>query len=224
MKLRFGLSALTLGALFALSVSTAHAQYKRFYVKGDVGGNWTHDIDLKEFFGESLTPGSKVKLNRGGRFGIAGGYHVTDWFSTELETGVFANSIDTITDASRVDAVFSNVPLLGNVRFECPRFDRVTPYFGGGAGASFPVIDVDRIEIGSTSMEGSDADAVFAYQAFAGLRFRLNEHMGLSVEYHYFHADGAEWKAEFISGTGSDRLRFGASETHAISIAFDYRF
>src|ERR1041385_4744103 len=173
------------GALGLFAALPAHAQLSRLYVKADLGGNLTMDTEIKEFFGEPLTPGGKVKFDPGPRFGIAAGYHVTDWFAPEVETGVFANSIRSITDASRVDAVFSNVPLLGNLRFECPFWDMVKPYFGGGAGASFPVIDSDRIIIGTTRMRGSDADAVFAYQAFGGLRFKLNEQMGLSIEYRY---------------------------------------
>jgi opacity protein-like surface antigen len=225
MKINPGLwKSLAVCAGLALAGSLGAQESGRLYIKADVGGQWTHDLDLKEFFGEPLAPGSKVKLDPGGRFGFAFGYYVTRWFAAEVETGVMANEIDKITDASRVDASFSNVPLLFNARFQCPHTERIVPYIGGGVGASFPVIDADHIEIGQTSMHGSDSDAVFAYQAFAGLRFKLNYRMGLSVEYHYFHADGAEWKAEFSNGTGSDRLRFGASETHAISIAFDFHF
>ena len=73
-------------------------------------------------------------------------------------------------------------------------------------------------------MHGSDAAAVFAYQGFAGLRFKLNDQMGLSLEYHYFHADGAEWSAESNHGASSDKLRFAGTETHSLSVAFDWRF
>jgi opacity protein-like surface antigen len=212
------------GGLVLLAPSGAQAQLDRLYIKGDIGGNWTHDTELKEFFGEPLAPRSKVRFDPGARFGITAGYRLTDWFAPEIETGVVANSIDSITDATRVDAVFSNVPLLVNARFTCPGCDRIRPYIGGGAGGSFPVIASDRIRIGGTSMHGTDSDAVFAYQAFAGLRFKLNEQMGLSLEYHYLHADGAEWKAEFSAGTGSDRMRFGGTETHSISVAFDFHF
>jgi len=214
---------LIFGATVAATM-TAPGQEGRFYIRGDLGGNLTRDTSLREFFGEPLAPGSKVKFDPGVRFGVAAGFRVTEWFSAEVETGVMANSIDTITDATRVDAVFSNVPLLVNARLQCPRCKRLTPYIGGGAGGSFPVIDANHIEIGNTFMDGSDSSAVFAYQGFAGLRYKLNDQMGLSLEYHYFHADGAEWQAEFIHGGGSDKMRFGATETHALSIAFDWSF
>jgi opacity protein-like surface antigen len=216
------LSSLALGLALSFPMAV-QAQMGNWYLKADAGGNITPSTDLKEFFGEPLAPGSEVEFDPGVRFGVGAGYHVTPWFATEVETGIFANEIKSVTDATRLDAVFSNVPLLGNLRFQCPRWERFQPYFGGGAGVSFPVIDADRIEIGGTSMHGSESDAVFAYQAFGGLRFKLNDQMGLSLEYRYFHADGAEWSDEFEE-IGSDRLRFGATETHSISIVFDFRF
>ena len=197
---------------------------KRWYVKVDAGGNYTANTDLKKFFGESLADGSEVKFDAGIRLGVGGGYHITDWFSVEGETGLFENEIHSITDAHIHDAFFGNVPLLANLRFECPRDWFVKPYFGGGAGVAFSFIDADFIEIGSTSMDGSDSSAVFAYQAFGGLRFRLNERMGLSLEYRYFATEDPEWEAEFNHGASSDKLRFGGASTHALSVMFDYKF
>src|SRR4051794_21868980 len=79
----------------------ASAQMSKFYVTADAGGNLTPDITLKEFFGEPLAPNSKVKFDPGVRFGVGAGYRVTDWLGTELQSGIMANSIKSITDASR---------------------------------------------------------------------------------------------------------------------------
>ncbi len=202
-----------------LSAVPAQGQQGRFYVRGDLGGNLTQDTDLKEFFGP-VAPGSKIKFDPGVRFGVAAGFHVTDWFSAEGETGILANSIDSITGASRVDATFSNVPFLVNARFQCPRPCRLTPYVGGGLGVSAAILDADRITLGGTSIRGSDSDGVFAYQGFAGLRCKLNYNMGLSLEYRYFGADSPRWEGDFRLGN----IHFGRTETHSLSIAFDYSF
>src|SRR5436309_468371 len=102
-------------AITLLMTLAARGQNMGFYLKGDLGGNLTQDTELREFFGP-VTPGSKVKFDPGVRFGVAAGYHVTDWFAAEGEFGVMANNIRSITDATRVhDAVFSNVPFLVNV-------------------------------------------------------------------------------------------------------------
>lgn len=209
-----------LGATVALlSLIAARAQDTRWYVKADAGGALTCNTELKEFFG-TATPGSKVKFDPGVRFSYGGGYWLTDWFAAEAETGVIANMIHSITGATRDDAVFSNVPFLINARFQCPSTNCIVPYFGGGVGGAASIINIDRIDIGGTAVHGSQADAVFAYQAFGGLRYRINEHINVGLEYHYFATTAPGWDARNISGS----MRFGNIDTHTITAAFSYRF
>jgi OOP family OmpA-OmpF porin len=210
------------GALF-LCAQAVSAQESKFYIRSDAGGAVTLDTQLKEFFGP-VAPGTKVSFDPGVRFGVAGGYDVTDWFAAEAQVGVFANDIKSITGASRVDATFLNVPFLLNARFQCPNRSLLTPYFGGGVGGSASTLDVDHIDLGGTTLHGTQSTAVFAYQAFGGLRCRLNDRMGLSVEYRYFATTNPEWKADVTFGTPTDRVRFGGAQTHAVSLAFDFRF
>ncbi len=213
-------------AVAFVSLTGAQGQITGLYLRGDVGGQVTQDARLLGFFGEPLAPGAKVKFDPGIRLAFAGGYHVTDWFAAEVEAGVMANKIRSITGASRVDeATFSNVPLLLNARFECPsrRFP-LSPYFGGGLGMSASTIDADHIDIGGTSMRGNQSSVVFAYQAFGGLRYRLNDRMGLSLEYHYFATTDSSWDADIAAGTASSKMRFAGTQTHTASIAFDFRF
>jgi opacity protein-like surface antigen len=207
-----------------LSVVAAQAQETPFYIKGDLGGAWTEDTALKSFFGEN-TFGAKMKFDPGARLGFQGGYMVTDWFSAEAETGVTTSTIHSITGGpSSVDASLSTVPFLLNARFQIPCRMRVTPFFGGGLGFADMVLDADHMTFGTTRLHGTVSDAVFAYQAFAGLRFALNDRMGVSVEYHYLGTTDPEWRADFVVGGGSDRMKIGGIETHSFSIAFEYRF
>ncbi len=209
-------STVTCASLLALA---ANAGQTHFYFRGDLGGTWTPDTELKEYFG-SATPGSKVKFDPGARFGVAAGYQLCDWFAAEAQTGVMISSINTITGADRVDAVFSNVPFLLNARVQWPSKCPFTPYIGGGAGLSVASLGVNRIDLNGTEIDGSESDAVFAYQGFAGIRYRLNDSMGLSLEYHYFATTEPSWGAENISGN----IRFGRIETHAVTVAFEYKF
>lgn len=215
---------LTVWSILLLSLSPAQSQEAgRFYVKGDAGGTITPDADLEEFFGP-VAAGSKVDFDPGIRLGFRAGYGLTDWFAAEAETGIMANSIHSITGASEGDAVMSNVPLLLNARFHYPKWDRLTPYFGGGLGLSTAVLEADDIVIGGTSLDGNMSDVVFAYQVFAGLRYKLNENMGLSLEYRYFATTEPEWEGDVVIGAASDHVRFGRIETHALTIAFDWSF
>lgn len=218
-----GLSG-AIGAISFCSILMAGAQEVGWYVKADAGGNITQDTDLKEFFGP-VEPGTRVKFAPGYRLGIGGGYQLTDWFAAEAEVGFMGNHIDSITGASEVhDAWFSNVPFLVNAKLQWPNQSRLTPYIGGGVGFSEAILNVDQITLNNTSLHGDNSDTVFAYQAFGGLRYRLNDRMGLSLEYRYFATDGAEWRSDFTFGTASDRMRFGGTQTHALSVAFDFRF
>jgi opacity protein-like surface antigen len=194
-----------------------------FYLKADLGGNITHETILREFFGEDVT-GSKVKFDPGYRLGIAAGYDLCQFFAVEGEVGVMANNIKSITGADRVDAVFANVPFLVNAKLQAPKNWKLRPYIGGGVGGSASVLSVDHIDMNDISVHGSDSDVVFAYQGFTGFRIAINEAMGVGFEYRYFRADRPTWKADFASGTGTDRLAFGRAETHAFSLVFDWHF
>jgi opacity protein-like surface antigen len=224
--LSFALGAVALcSTLTARSQSSQSASYP-WYLKVDLGGTITQDADLKQFFGIP-TEGSKVKFDPGIRVGLAGGYNFTDWFALEAEVGGLANTINSITGATFIhDAGFINVPFLVNVKLQLPNPSIFTPYIGAGGGGSAAIIDVDNIEIGNTTFHGSASDVVFAYQGFAGIRCRINDQMGLSVEYHYFVAESPSWKTDvlFAAPPFNNTLSFGRTQTHSLSLALDFRF
>lgn len=197
----------------------------RIYVGANLGGTVTEDTSVKEFFGPISA--TKVKFDPGVHAGVVGGYQLTDWFSVEGETGVYANGINSITGASFNNGEYlENVPLLANVRFQLPMHGRcpVTPYIGGGLGGDVSIIDFENhIDLNGVEGRGSDADMVFAYQAFAGLRYAITDHIGIGVEYHYFVTTGPTWSFNSFD-TETDHIRFGGTVTHAASIAFDFRF
>ena len=194
-----------------------------FYVRADVGGTVTEDTTLKEFFGP-VAPGTKVKFDPGIRVGLVAGYQLTDWFAGEFETGVMANNIESISGADVDNASFSNVPLLVNAVFRLPGASRFVPYLGGGVGGAAASLNSDHITIGGTTLDGGMSTMVFAYQAFAGIRYRINDRMGINLAYHYFGTSDPDWKASATSGTASEHMQFTSMETHAASIAFEFRF
>jgi len=218
------------GCVLLCAAASGYGQNTGFYVKGDLGGNLTHDIDVEEFLGANLS-GARIELDPGLRAGIGGGYQFVDWASAEVEVGFMGNYIKSMTGATHIhDAMIGNVPFLVNGKLQLPMGRcPVTPYIGAGVGFSETFFDVDVLEFrdaaGNTyGISGSDSDTVFAWQAFAGLRYALNERMGLGVEYRYFQAESPSWHADFTVGTGSDTLKFGRTQTHAFSLVFDFRF
>jgi opacity protein-like surface antigen len=142
----------------------------------------------------------------------------------EAQIGVYENEISSITEATSLHAWLVNVPFMANARLHLPTYYRVSPYIGAGVGGSSTILDADHITVNDTTLTGTDGDTVFAWQAFAGVRFSLTQHMGLSVEYRYFESDPARWKADFAFGTATDTVSFGKIQTHSVSVAFDWTF
>jgi opacity protein-like surface antigen len=216
----------TCGALWLAVGGTARAQAQRFYFNADLGGNWMPKTDLKEFFGP-VPSGSQVEFDPGVRAGAAVGFNFTDWFATEAQLGLYANEIKSISHADVVhDATLVNVPLFLNAKLQYANRSRCTPYAGVGAGFTTSILDADYLQVNRITFSGSDADAVFAWQAFGGLRFSLNERMSLGVEYRYFNTDSPRWSGDTFYGGPflSDSLRIGRVQTHSVSVMFQVHF
>jgi OOP family OmpA-OmpF porin len=226
MQLLASLSAL--GGIILLSSFTAVSQESRFYLKGDLGGSLTQDTDLitryKSYnpdIGSGITV-SKVNFDPGGRIGLAAGYRITDWLATEAESGATINSVN---GPGIRDGKFANVPILFNVKLQYSGWSHWVPYVGAGAGFAVSILDADVLVANSifsfySRVPVTGVDVVFAYQAFAGLRYKLNERLGLGVEYRYFASDDPQWDLESNAG----KVRFGSVQTHAISFAVQYSF
>jgi opacity protein-like surface antigen len=206
--------------------SQALAAENRFYVAADFGGTYARDVELRSFFGQTTSPNRIIELDPGLRFGVRGGYGITDWLAGEIETGISANNIESISGpgVTEADGTIANVPFFLNLRLQVPEQNRVAPYIGGGFGIATTILTGDDIEIAGTYFSGNMADAVFAAQAFAGLRFAINDQMGLSIEYHFMHTEESSMEADLTVNTPSDRAQLGRTQTHAISVAFDFRF
>lgn len=208
----------------ALALTTASADQNRFYLRADVGGTSTKDVELREFFGQGLLPNSEITLEPGIRVGVRAGYGLTDWLAAEVETGVSANSIESVSGAIVAEGSLASVPLLLNARLHVPDNERFSPYVGAGFGLATTMLTGEEIIIGGTSFDGVTADAVFAYQLFAGMDFALNDHMSLGLEYRYFNAEPSNMTADIAVGTPTDRVKLGRIETHSVSVAFKLRF
>lgn len=227
MKCSFKWLALTsLGVMCAVPGAFAQQDWpQRLYIKVDGGVAWMPNADVKEIFGP-VPSGTEAEFDPGPRFGFDIGYNVTDWFAAEFETGFMANSLKRITGAWDTDATFINVPLLVNAKFQLPNNTPLTPYAGVGVGGASSVLDIDELNYGNTHVWGSAADITFAWQGFAGLRYALNDKMGLGLEYHYIWSQGPSFESEdgWYWDSHSDRIKFGDLQTHAISVRFDMTF
>lgn len=220
-----------LSAIILLWCSKVPAADSRFYLRAELGGNVTQDAqgvvsgdpNFVANFGVREFP-FKVRFDPGEHFSLAGGHLVTDWLAAEAEVGGTLNEVRSVGAFRPGQAgTFANVPLLFNARLQYPNRSHWTPFVGAGVGPSAALLDADVIVAGATfttfmRVHVNDPDVVLTYQAFAGLRYSLNQRVGLSLEYRYIVADAPEWKEGLAS------IAFGRVQSHAFSLGLDYRF
>jgi opacity protein-like surface antigen len=218
-----GLYGMAACLISLMQASTILAQQDRFYMKADAGVVAAKDVSLNEFLGP-VPAGSKISFDPGVRLGFRAGYGFTDWFAGEIETGIVANNIDDISGVAttEVDGTYAKVPLMLNGRINLPNKYRVAPYFGAGAGIASAILTADDIVVAGRGMDGSVSDVVFVWQAFAGLRIALGENTALNLGYHYLNTAPSDMRTDDALIT--DRIRLGRSETHAVTVAFEWSF
>jgi opacity protein-like surface antigen len=189
----------------------------RPYIRADLGPAITEDPDT-DFF--PAVGSATLDLDPGIRFGVAGGAMFGEFFGLELETGWIINEIDSITGFDEVDGHVSQVPFLVNAMFQFKNPTGLTPFLGAGAGGSATGINLDDADAGGFEVDGSAGDVVFAWQAFGGLKYELNDHLSVGIIYKYFWSGDAEWEVE---DTSQD-IDFEGTRTHSISAVVSFSF
>ena len=189
----------------------------RVYFRGDIGPAITEDADADFFPGAGSVT---MEFDPGIRLSVAGGATFGDFFGLELETGWILNEIDSMTGFTDVDGYLSQVPFLLNATLQFRNTTGLTPFFGAGAGGTVTGINLDDADAGVFDLDGSAADAVFAWQAFGGLKYELNDNLSVGIIYKYFWSDDAEWDVE---DTTQDII-FEGARSHSISAVVTYRF
>jgi opacity protein-like surface antigen len=207
MKHRFSSVLIPTFCVLAASAPFALADEKQgLYFNADLGGAVAETTALNEF--PDAPPGGKVEFNPGVRLSIGSGFRFNEWFSAGAEMGFTVNGFK---DA---DGTFSQAPFLGNVELRLPNKSRIVPFIGGGPGMTFSSIYLDDDNLGNGSrVDGGTSDVVFAWQAYGGLRFKINEYTSAGIIYKYFDAQAPEWD---VDDTSQD-IRFGKTHIHAIS-------
>ena len=190
-------------------------------MKADAGVAAAKDVSLNEFLGP-IPANTKISFDPGVRVGFRAGYGFTDWFAGEIETAIIANNIENITGATEANGTFAKVPLMLNGRINLPNKYRVSPYFGAGAGVASTILTANDIVVSGRGLNGSVTDVVFVWHAFAGFRIALGEKTALNIGYHYLNAAPSDMQTD--DAVITDRIRMGRSETHAVTVAFEWSF
>lgn len=197
------------------------------YVSGFIGISIPKDSDVRtDYYDNTPSERDQVEFDPGINIGGTGGY---DFGMLRLEGEIsYKNSeIASITDINRnsrfrnTDGNLGVSAFMANAFFDLHNDTRVTPYLGGGIG--FAVLSLsDTFGTDSTFVRrhlyDEEDDAVFAYQAGAGVDIAINRRYSLDLGYRYFGTDTANFDNNFDR---SSSLKF---ESHNVIVGFRVTF
>ena len=171
------------------------------YFRFGVGPSFFQNGNLKGYsFGSApglagfTGPTGKVSYNVGVSGYGAGGFAFNKYVGLDFQTGYTWASINSVQNYSQYNSSIGNIPFLGNLTLSLPiPHTNIIPYIGGGAGGSDSIFDAHNFfptgnpgAEGINTIFGSEDDVVFAWQAFAGVRFQLDPNISIGVGYDFF--------------------------------------
>ena len=218
---------LAAAALFCLGAIAAQGQQYYFlsdvgagpYLRLGAGPSFFQDGRLKQFGGSA---DSSVRYDAGLAADLGMGYAFDEFFSLDFETGYIGARINNVSGFTSHRSTIANVPLLANftVSGPIPRTN-IVPYAGVGAGGAVSIFDTDNLNDGVTTVVGRESDTVFAWQAFAGVRFMLGPHASLGVGYKYFAT--ADPTFSYPPSPNFD-VGFRGVRTHSVLLTLEFNF
>jgi outer membrane protein OmpA-like peptidoglycan-associated protein len=209
---QMNLKTLMLGATAAVVLAgTAGAGFERdgWYVGLEGGGVAVQDFELD---GQPVT----IELDNGWAVLATVGYAWAD-SNWRLEGELGYRSNEGQTSFYNEDAELEEWSGMINAVYDFKlNSDKWGLSVGAGVGVDNPRFSVANGLLGD---DAESKDTVFAYQAIAGVTYRLNQHWDLALNYRYFNASDAELR--LFSG---DEERDGDLNKHTVTIGFRYGY
>jgi opacity protein-like surface antigen len=156
---------------------------------------------------------------------MGAGYAITPWLEVGPELGFSFNGLDEVGDWSYPDSSVGQILMMMNVRLEYPPQSRLAPFIGAGVGgaASFLTFGSHYDYYYYDDADGTAADFVLAYQAFAGLRYRVADNWNIGLMYRYQVAQDLNWDVDWWSGADFD-VGVESIRTHCVCLLFSANF
>lgn len=212
----------------------------RFYVKGEIGGSVSSDVDWQSdgAVGGNDMIDNKISDDAGTAFngGVGVGYIFSDNLRAELafnyRTGYeFEGSGTNAGSATNIDAELDNYSLMANIFYDFKVSKKFKPYIGAGIG--FAHTEVDDVTIyfpgPNVTFEGGSGDSTdFAMQLTLGAEIPITDRLSLDAGYRYFDAGEFEIDTQiYTSPTQPSQEVSGAKgdlAAHEFYIAARYYF
>jgi OmpA-OmpF porin, OOP family len=193
-----GLSASLLAGTAIAQTSTVDSSWfdnwdaGQWYVGAKAGVGWlNHDTRLSTVSPGGATVRGNAQYDDGYTGALNGGYSFNNGIDLELEGAMRYNDANNIRgQGGFTRGSMRNYAVMGNIYYHLPTFDLgipISPFIGAGAGmADYTPYHIrsDNMPAG-TYVGGPDAWG-FAYQAMAGLSYKVADNIDLSVEYRWF--------------------------------------
>lgn len=227
--------------IFCLGASVAEAQYYWLlpegagpYFRMGVGPSFFQNGTLREFALEGTPTFSPQNQSVSYDTGVAAdgalGYAFDKYFSLDFESGYIWAQLDNVPGYIVHDSSIGNVPLLANATLSLPiPHTNIVPYLGAGVGGAVAVFDArdfsNQVGTQFVTVDGSDSEAVFAYQAFAGVRFLLTPNLSLGVGYKYFATGNPTFSYPSVDPTLPNLdIAFKGVHTHSVMFTLEWDF
>jgi len=226
MKKQCAAGIVTLSLCFGAVVVQAQNYYQMPegagpYFRMGVGPSFFQNGQLTQFGGPVSSP---VKYRTGLAAEGAFGYAFNKYVATDFEVGYVGAKIDNVSGYNSDNAYIYNVPFLANVVLSCPIPRTIlVPYIGAGVGGADVIFDSDSFSPVSNPgnyVTGRENDVVFAWQAFAGLRFRLAQNLSLGVGYKFL----ATQDPSFTYPPDNFHVNFDGARTHSVMASLEWKF
>jgi opacity protein-like surface antigen len=211
-------AAMTLGIASAKAADLEPvAEPAGWYISLFGGVSWLEDVDIEYDFDPVSGYEANAETDVGFIVGGAVGTHLMDDLRVELEVAYSENDVDKIdyfdaadgsSDEYDASGKFGILTFMANLWFDIPLSEELTPYIGGGAGVAI----VDGNEAYDDFGGGADifdsSEVAFAFQAGAGLRWRVWDNVALDIGYRLRGIDGPDFDR-------NDNLGFSTSDYRA---------
>ena len=191
------------------------------YLGFDVGVALQQEVNARDNSGADA---GKVKFDPGIRGDVVFGYNFCDSFAAELEVGVLANSISSISGNQLSDfgasADLYQIPLLVNAVYRLPLKGPLTAYVGVGVGGAATILQGNNVPLFNFNPNSSysDVDYTFAYQAMAGLKYAINRNIDLGIAYKFIGTTDHQWTDNGVVFSSDGTM------AHTILATFTWKF
>jgi len=184
-----------------------------------LGVSYPEDSKLSNF-SAPVTSGDQMELSPGVTFDFAVGYQFKPWLAIGGDLGWTYNKVGAIGNAFWSGSYLEQACLMADVIFQ-PDWERLVPFAGVGIGGVYSTLDLGEGFLGGA--HGEATDLVLAWQAFAGLRYRLSTHWSLGVTYRYLATDNQDWDVSWNYGSHTE-IGVDSVQTHSVCLELTGHF